>query len=212
MVLRLLLSTLLGGLIGFERETHGRPAGLRTHILVCLGSTLFTIISYIVAGHTFDPGRIAAQIITGVGFLGAGTIIHQGSVVRGLTTAASIWTVAAIGMGVGVGGQALTLAVITAIILFITLNFVPLLERLVTGRRNEQALSVTVARGQEAMTCLLNLFSTHNLRLTALTREDATDQSAQILTARLEVPNGFSEDTFSQELASTECVIGYRWV
>lgn len=212
LVLRLLLSTLLGGLIGLERETHGRPAGLRTHILVCLGSTLFTMVSFLVAGKSYDPGRITAQIVTGVGFLGAGTIIHQGSVVRGLTTAASIWTVAAIGVGVGIGGLGLVLAVVTSIIVFATLNFVPMLERQITGRHNERMVSIVVPHWHEAVARILQLFSSHNLRLVALTREDAADQSAQVLIARLEVPNGFSEDAFGRELASEDCVISYRWV
>jgi putative Mg2+ transporter-C (MgtC) family protein len=107
MLLRLGMSAFLGGMIGLERETHGRPAGLRTHTLVCLGSTLFTFCSYAIAQPGNDPGRITAQIVTGIGFLCAGTIIHEGSIVRGLTSAASIWTAAAIGVAVGIGGQML---------------------------------------------------------------------------------------------------------
>ena len=212
MVLRLLLSTVLGSLIGLERETHGRPAGLRTHILVCLGSTLFTIASYIVAGKVFDPRRITAQIVTGVGFLGAGTIIHQGSVVRGLTTAASIWTIAAIGVAVGIGGQGLILGVITAVILFTTLNFMPKVERYISGRRSERTLSFTISVGPEAIACVINLLSSHRLRLLSLTHEDAVDQSAQVMFAKLEVPSTFNEEAFNHELATNDCVISYGWV
>ena len=111
MILKLVVSLALGGAVGLERETHGRPAGLRTHILVCVGSTLFALCSYTVAGTRFDPGRISAQIVTGIGFLGAGTIMRQGSVVRGLTTAASIWTVAAIGVAVAIGGEMMLVAI-----------------------------------------------------------------------------------------------------
>lgn len=105
---RLALALLLSGLIGFEREAGGKPAGMRTHMLVCMGSTLFMLISMNAPGFfpgasTVDPGRIAAQVVTGVGFLGAGTIIRAGGSVRGLTTAASIWAVSAIGLAVGVG-------------------------------------------------------------------------------------------------------------
>lgn len=105
---RLFMAAILSGLIGLERETHGRAAGLRTHILVCVGSALITLTSL----HIFeiykgiaavDPSRIAAQIISGIGFLGAGTIIRSRASVRGLTTAASLWTVAGIGLAVGVG-------------------------------------------------------------------------------------------------------------
>ena len=90
------LATFLGALIGLERETHGRAAGLRTHILVCLGTTLFTMCSYLIAGDYYDPGRITAQIVTGIGFLGAGSILRQGNTIVGLTSAASIWATAAI--------------------------------------------------------------------------------------------------------------------
>ncbi|MGH7734766.1 MAG: MgtC/SapB family protein, partial [Gemmatimonadales bacterium] len=106
--LRLLVAAALGLAIGFEREIHGHPAGLRTHMLVALGSALFTVLSI----HGFlggtgvalvDPTRIAAQIVSGIGFLGAGAIIHQGNLVRGLTTAASLWATAAVGLAIGTG-------------------------------------------------------------------------------------------------------------
>src|SRR5690349_6767845 len=99
--LSLLLSVVLGGLIGLERELHGHPAGLRTHILVCMGSALITLVSVYSAnlnGVRSDPTRISAQIVTGIGFLGAGAIIREGGSIRGLTTAASLWTTAAIGL------------------------------------------------------------------------------------------------------------------
>jgi putative Mg2+ transporter-C (MgtC) family protein len=113
-VLRLGLASLLCGAIGFERETRDQPAGFRTHILLGLGAALFTLVSAYgfepftraalgSGGLQFDPTRIAAQIVAGVGFLGAGAIIRQGGDVRGLTTAASLWAASAIGMAVGAG-------------------------------------------------------------------------------------------------------------
>ncbi|MDI6809108.1 MAG: MgtC/SapB family protein [Candidatus Eisenbacteria bacterium] len=99
----LLLSVLFGGLIGSERQRHDKPAGFRTNTLICFGATLFTMFSIRIAGSSYDPGRIAAQIVTGVGFLGAGAIIHQRGMIKGLTTAATIWLVASIGVGVGIG-------------------------------------------------------------------------------------------------------------
>jgi putative Mg2+ transporter-C (MgtC) family protein len=106
LMLRILMAFLLGGLIGYERETTQRPAGLRTHMLVAAGSAAFTIVSiyaFVGQGTVRDPARVAAQIVAGVGFLGAGTIWRTSSTVRGLTTAASIWLVAAVGMLVGTG-------------------------------------------------------------------------------------------------------------
>lgn len=110
---KLLLAAFLGGLIGLEREVHGRPAGFRTHLLVSLGSCLFVITSihfYVEYGNFsgaipvgVDPGRVAAQVVTGIGFLGAGAIIREKFSVRGLTTAACLWVAAAIGVSCGIG-------------------------------------------------------------------------------------------------------------
>ncbi len=107
--LRLILSVVLGGVIGFERERHNRPAGFRTHILVCSGSALIMMVSaygftgQMGEGFLADPGRIAAGVVTGIGFLGAGTILQQRGSVRGLTTAATIWVVSGVGLAAGVG-------------------------------------------------------------------------------------------------------------
>jgi len=102
LLLRLALAILLGGAIGVERELKGKPAGLRTNILICVGAAVFTSLSLRIGGPG-DPGRIAAQILTGVGFIGAGTILHTRGSVTGLTSAATIWVVSAIGMAVGAG-------------------------------------------------------------------------------------------------------------
>lgn len=105
-LIRIGAALLLGGVIGLERDVHGRAAGLRTHMLVSVGSALFTLISINLAaelGRGGDPGRIAAQIVSGIGFLGAGTILKSGFNVRGLTTAACMWLVAAVGMACAVG-------------------------------------------------------------------------------------------------------------
>lgn len=103
LMLQLVLATLLGGAIGLERELGGKPAGLRTNILICMGAALYTSLSIDIAGDRADPGRVAAQIVTGVGFIGAGTILHARGAVVGLTSAATIWVVAAIGVALGSG-------------------------------------------------------------------------------------------------------------
>lgn len=108
MAIRLLLSCILGGFIGYERESHRKAAGLRTHILVSIGSCLIMILSIkiyeSVQGFTnADPSRLAAQVVSGIGFLGAGSIIKDGPTVRGLTTAASLWVVSAVGLAIGSG-------------------------------------------------------------------------------------------------------------
>jgi putative Mg2+ transporter-C (MgtC) family protein len=100
--LRLVLAAALGGVIGLEREHSGKPAGFRTNMLICMGAALITEVSFSISvTHQGDPGRIAAQIVSGIGFLGAGCILHARGAVFGLTTAATLWVVAAIGMAVG---------------------------------------------------------------------------------------------------------------
>ena len=141
---KLLLALVLGGLIGWERELYDKPAGFRTNTLICVGSTLFTIFSLkigIIPGT--DSARIAAQIVSGIGFLGAGAIIRRGEAVLGLTTAATIWFVASIGMGIGAGyyvissiGTALALA-----ILLLFRKFEKLVDRFHTTRTYHVILS-----------------------------------------------------------------------
>jgi putative Mg2+ transporter-C (MgtC) family protein len=113
--LRLLLAAVLGALVGLEREIHDHPAGMRTHLLVSLGSAGFTVLSIAAfPAPGADPARIAAQIVSGVGFLGAGAILKEGATIRGLTTAASLWAVAAVGMAAGAGAWVVAVT-ITAI-------------------------------------------------------------------------------------------------
>jgi len=121
MVLRLLLAAGLGAAIGYQRERAGKPAGLRTHILICLGAALFTVAS-LRGFFGADTARVAAGVVAGIGFLGAGAIMHrEGGVVEGLTTAATIWAVAAIGLAVGSGLYLISLvsAGIILIVLFL---------------------------------------------------------------------------------------------
>jgi putative Mg2+ transporter-C (MgtC) family protein len=126
MISRLLLTLVLSGLIGLERQVHRRDAGLRTHILVALGSCLIMLTSLYVFDIykyqvSLDPARIAAGVVTGIGFLGAGTIIRESDGVRGLTTAASLWVVAGIGLAAGVGFN--KIAIYTTILVLIVLHF-----------------------------------------------------------------------------------------
>ncbi|MFH1191737.1 MAG: MgtC/SapB family protein [Candidatus Omnitrophota bacterium] len=131
MIIRLLLTLVLSGLIGLERQVHRRDAGLRTHILVALGSCLIMLTSLYVFDiykeqTALDPVRIAAGVVTGIGFLGAGTIIRESDGVRGLTTAASLWVVAGIGLAVGVGFN--RVAIYTTALVLIVLHFLRYVE------------------------------------------------------------------------------------
>jgi putative Mg2+ transporter-C (MgtC) family protein len=150
LVLRLLLAAALGGMIGLEREASGKPAGFRTNLLICLGAALITEISYDVAvagaaqlGGTPDPGRIAAQIVSGIGFLGAGSILHSRGGVTGLTTAATLWVVAAIGMAVG--ARAYVAAIIATSLVMATLMLLGRVEdHLIPRRPAERQVTVTL--------------------------------------------------------------------
>jgi len=146
-VFKLALAGILGGLIGLERESLSRPAGLRTYTLVCVGSTLAMIVSidiYLQYYHTVnaDPGRIAAQVVSGIGFLGAGTIMREGTTVQGLTTAAGLWVVACIGLAVG-AVLYLPAVATTLLILFVLIYFVRFEQRF-TGRREYKGLVLVV--------------------------------------------------------------------
>ncbi|MCW4004013.1 MAG: MgtC/SapB family protein [Candidatus Bathyarchaeota archaeon] len=118
----LLIAVLLGAIVGIEREITHKPAGLRTHMLVCLGSCLFTLVSI---GFSVDPARIAAGIVAGIGFIGAGTIWSEKDKVQGITTAASLWATAAIGLATGIGDYPLAAAV-TILVFLILLARYPL--------------------------------------------------------------------------------------
>ena len=123
MLVRLVVAVVLGGIIGYEREQAAKPAGVRTHGMVCLGAALFTVISLYGFGQTGDPARVAAQIVSGIGFLGAGLILRQRGNVLGLTTAASLWVTAAIGVAIGVGMMAM--ALMTVLLVYLLLHFGP---------------------------------------------------------------------------------------
>jgi putative Mg2+ transporter-C (MgtC) family protein len=121
MILRLLLAAALGAIIGYQRERAKKPAGLRTHVLISLGAALFTVVSIYGFGVASDPARVAAGVVVGIGFLGAGAILHrEGGIVAGLTTAATIWAVAGIGLAAGAGLYLIS-AVATALVLTVLL-------------------------------------------------------------------------------------------
>ena len=146
-VFKLALACILGAMIGLERESLNRPAGLRTYTLVCVGSALAMIVSIDIYMQYYqtvnaDPGRIAAQVISGIGFLGAGTIMREGASVRGLTTAAGLWVVACIGLAVG-AGLYIPAVVTTILILFVLIYFIQF-EQFFTGMREYKGLVIVV--------------------------------------------------------------------
>ena len=216
--MRLLVAAALTGAIGLERELRERAAGLRTHMLVGIGSALFTIVSaYAWSDFTFsreggtllDPTRIAAQIVTGIGFLGAGAIIRQGLSVRGLTTAAGLWVVAAIGMAAGAGFFSAAL-VATAIVLiglgpFRWLEAGALVRRL---RREGRVIEVDL-RPEQPVGHVLDALENRRARVSGIQLEDEEDRR----TLRLEVdlPLGGTSAEVVDQLSRLDEVLAVRW-
>ena len=208
-LLRLVVAGGLGAAVGFERELRDREAGIRTHLLVSLGSALFTIVSAF-GFHEFlanggavvraDPTRIAAQIVTGIGFLGAGAIIREGLSVRGLTTAATLWVVAAIGMASGAGyyGPAVATTVLTIFALWpLRLIAYRMIERI---KPEENRLTVELREGQPIGPFLDQL---HNVRHFELQEE----LDRRVLQLELE----HIDEHLVAQLADLDYVIGVRW-
>ena len=179
--------------IGWEREVGHKPAGLRTHLLVSLGCCLFMLVSLgittTVVGSGSDPARIAAQIVTGIGFLGGGAILRGGGVVRGLTTAASIWSVAAIGMACGAG--LIPVAIIGALATYIVLSAVERWEQSVLRSRRRMTLRVRV-RGDEALTRARETLEALGIRSERQTVEAAGSERC------LSIAGAFSQTAVSQ--------------
>ena len=173
--LRLVLAALAGGFVGIEREKHGRPAGLRTHLLVAVGSCLMVIVSegfYLKYGNVpgtsvvrLDPARVAAQIVTGIGFLGAGVILKEGISVRGLTTAACLWLVAGLGMSIGMGLY--YPAIFSTVLAVASLLFLKKLEPVI-GKDRYLSLSVVGENRKMLLDDIEAMFSEKNLRVSDL--------------------------------------------
>lgn len=178
--IRLACAMLIGALIGMEREFTHRPAGLRTHMLVALGACAVMITSqmlfcqYRPYGSTADPGRLSAQVIAGVGFLGAGTILREGAIVKGLTTAASIWSVACLGIAVGAGYY--VVAMIGLACILVTLTLFEWLQRIVFRNRfNRYTFTVKCHNVVSAIEKINNMINSKDARMSSIHVEDKGD-------------------------------------
>jgi putative Mg2+ transporter-C (MgtC) family protein len=215
-LLRVVLAGILGGAIGAEREIREREAGLRTHMLVSIGAALFTLVSAYGfsdfnfsarSGITYDPTRIAAQVVTGIGFLGAGAIIRQGLSIRGLTTAASLWVVAAIGLATGAGYY--SAALITTVVVLVSLwplriIAFRLFERV---RPGELRLEVEL-KSSESPSVLLDPLEARGVAVRSFEVEDASDRRRVVLELRA---SGVRPEQVTAELMRLEPVLGVRW-
>ena len=182
-ILRLFLAATLGGAVGMDRQRYEWAAGLRTHMLVCLGSALIMIVSaygfedVLKQAHvSFDPSRLAAQVVSGIGFLGAGTILFlKHEVVKGLTTAAGLWTVAGIGLAIG-GGLYFAAAAATILVLIILILIKPYKKKLIVERRQTE-IQLKINKNQVSLSQLEDMLATNDINYNHLkftnTKEDA---------------------------------------
>lgn len=183
-ILRLLCAMLVGAIIGTEREYTHRPAGMRTHMLVALGACVVMVTSQMIFfqyrpyGATPDPARLSAQVITGVGFLGAGTIMREGPSIKGLTTAASVWAVACLGIAIGAGYYGLGLAG-TACMMIILVLFEWLQKKLMHSRYSLHMFSVSCKNIVETLEVVKKLAAQHDATLNAI-QVDQTDDEFEI--------------------------------
>lgn len=216
----IVLAILLGGAIGFERELHGRPAGLRTHMLVCLASTLLIFASRVLphvplgdestARIVLDPNRLAAGIVTGIGFLGAATVIRAGDIVRGITTGATVWTVAGLGIVIGQGEYAIALVGTVGVIVVLagldplTRRIAPVIYRrlTVTGIGSEmQTLSTSVA----------TILEKHNIRVQDLSGSRGSAEEPFELVFHVRLRNLRQAPEMLQEISSVSGVKRVDW-
>ncbi len=213
--MRLAAAAALGGAIGIERELREREAGFRTHMLVSVGAALFTIVSAYAwtdftfsqaSGVTFDPTRIAAQIVTGIGFIGAGAIIRQGLTVRGLTTAATLWMVAAIGMACGAGFY--WPAVIATAIALVGLGPLRVVSRRVGERPHRRKLEVELGRHASAAPVFAVL---EELEVELTSFATTAHEGGRRLVCVLELPQADASADVVRRLSEVEDVLGVEW-
>lgn len=208
-LIRLALAVVLGGAIGWQREAHDRPAGLRTHVLVCVGSAVYTLAS-MGFGSGADPARVAAQIATGMGFLGAGTIIRHGNVVRGLTTAASLWAVAAIGICTGLGGSALWVAGMATAVVLLTLTVLRGLETRVLARARLARVTVRLTGPPGRMAEFQDLLAAQGRKVELVEVAGRGPDGVQEMQLRVELPGGTDLPRLMETLSVFEGIVSLR--
>lgn len=175
MLLRIALACLVGGVVGYEREQTNRPAGFRTHILVCVGAALVMMTGeyiYTNFGGNTDPARLGAQVVSGIGFLGAGTILRAGFNVRGLTTAASLWAVSCVGLACGIGFYFAAIA--SALTICVTLVFFKRFERRIWVKNSYKAIFIKTTDIRATMAEITDVFTKNGIEIKNMEfKEDA---------------------------------------
>ncbi|TYQ15324.1 UNVERIFIED_CONTAM: putative Mg2+ transporter-C (MgtC) family protein [Acetivibrio alkalicellulosi] len=209
-VIRLFLAGLLGGIIGYERESMNRPAGFRTHILVCVGSSLVMITSQFIFEQygqvvNIDPARLGAQVISGIGFLGAGTIIRDGISVRGLTTAASLWAVSCVGIAAGIGFYGG--AIITAVIIYITLIVLKKMEEQFTKKKQLSLLNITTQNTPGQIGSIGCILGRHNIVIKNIDFINNDPENQVVIRFLIKIPGNVQKETIIGDLHEIKGVL-----
>ena len=204
---RLVLACILGGVIGYERESTNRPAGFRTHILVCVGSALVMITSEFIferyRGMTnIDPARLGAQVISGIGFLGAGTIIRDGFNVKGLTTAASLWAVSCVGIAAGIGFY--EGAIVATLIIYLTLIVLKRMEKHFAKKLHYKTIHIHSLNIPGQIGLLSNVFENHGVNVKTIEFINDADDTGIIVKFRVIMPEGSSKTALIDGLQKVE--------
>lgn len=203
-LVKLLVATVLGGLVGWQRQTRERPAGLRTHVLVCVGSAVYTLASVGFQHIGADPSRVAAQVATGMGFLGAGTIIRHGNVVRGLTTAASLWAVAAIGICVAMGGRAYWVASVATALVLLTLTLLQRAESRLGYHGSRSTVTVRMRGGADCIRAVLDTIQSRGAAVESFELSDVLPGGLRELRVAVRLPAGSDAAALTAELSQID--------
>lgn len=200
---RLVLACILGGVIGYERESMNRPAGFRTHILVCVASALVMITSQFIYEQyksltNIDPARLGAQVISGIGFLGAGTIIREGMSVRGLTTAASLWAVSCVGIAAGIGFY--EGAIFTAIIIYITLILLKRMEKHFVKKSQVNVFYVKTHNLPGQIGSIGCIFGKHNVIIKKIEFNNDENEREVLIKFLVKIPGNVAKEAIINEL------------
>ncbi|MBN2453710.1 MAG: MgtC/SapB family protein [Candidatus Omnitrophica bacterium] len=214
LVSRLILAAILSGAIGFEREFHGRAAGFRTHILLCVGSTLIMLTSMhmfdlYIDRSAIDPGRIAAGVITGIGFLGAGTIIHSRASIRGLTTAASLWVVAGIGLAVGSG--LFFGSIVTTILTIMTLMLFSRFEHMMIRKDWYRTIAIETKEGIDQLKSIRAVLNEWHVEITDFEVDRSRDSVNMLLRLGLKMHSHRHGNELIEDIGRLSGVTNVKW-
>lgn len=193
-VFRLFLAIVLSGIIGFERELHGRPAGLRTHVLVSVGAALVMLISIDGFGGSGDPARLAAQVVSGIGFLGAGAIIRDGGDIKGITTAATLWIGGMIGLACGNGYYIGAVATTVFVLLFILL-LKPIESRI---NNKNKSIVLTIDSEKAVLATIIKIFDEEGIAIGNIAADYYERKEKKLLKLKIAIEHRLSQEEMNQ--------------